>query len=246
MTPPQPPPTLFETPTGRWTTTSPSRSRRCVPTQHLPRSPSKNLIRPVTTRPPHGLHPPSPTFAHLRPPSPTARLPQADVLAKVRKWAAWTRSELMPVVGLDMLLTSAGDLLNMINMIDEFVRTAFTQIGSLRNAFLTGEPHVTAAPGLAHRSPLPCSPLRSPALPCARLRSHALRAQSTVSRCALSLPWFLTSAPTPPPCMCRAYTRAARCCARPPDASAPCGSCARRRTWRTSSQFRVCVVRWTG
>ena len=65
---------------------------------------------------------------------------QKEVIHKCRKWAAWTRSEQMPVIGLDLLFEASGNVFEMVRMVDEFVRTAYLQLGSLRNAFLLSEP----------------------------------------------------------------------------------------------------------
>ena len=68
-------------------------------------------------------------------------LQQDDLLEKVRKWAEWARSvQTLPVIGVHLLSdVSGGDPQLMVNMVDEFVRTAFLQVGSLRNAFITNE-----------------------------------------------------------------------------------------------------------
>jgi CheY-like chemotaxis protein len=71
----------------------------------------------------------------------TAPLQPSELLAKVRQWATWTRQvQILPVIGVHLLAeVSHGDIETMLHMVDEFVRTALLQIGSLRNALITNE-----------------------------------------------------------------------------------------------------------
>jgi CheY-like chemotaxis protein len=73
-------------------------------------------------------------------------LRQQDMIEKVHKWARWTREENLPVIGIHVILEVAnGDHAVLVNIIDEFVRTAFLQLGSLRNAFIGSSEQVLSS-----------------------------------------------------------------------------------------------------